>query len=94
MERGRAGTRGIEIQAVFGGDEMVGLDCCCVNSVFLRLVRREEDEGWWALWWRGRLRDLRPRDAREKSLLAWEEMKLLYGTISTWLMSKKLARYC
>ena len=81
------------MQAVSGGGETVGLDCCCMNSVFLRLLRREEGEGWWAWWWRGRFRDLRPRDAREKSLLAWEETKLLYGTISTWLMSKKLVRY-
>jgi hypothetical protein len=90
---GEAGARGVvEMQAGRRGDAMVGLDCCCLNPVFLRLVRWLERQGG-GMWWWGRLRDLPPRDAREKSLLAWEETKLLYETMLSLLLSMRLARY-
>jgi hypothetical protein len=72
---------------------MVGLDCCSMYSVIMRLVRWLGRRGG-GMWWWGRLRDLRPRDAREKSLLAWEEMKLLYESILSLPSSMRLARYC
>ena len=67
---GDAGGRRQDVGEMKWWGWVVGVCIRILYGVLFIEIAEVGGENRWALWWWGRLRDLRPRDAREKSLLS------------------------